>query len=91
MRRVACALQTERLKQRFPQLAELYEKFIEPKFKAAAGCRNRFIVEAAPFIYRIVCVPLAFQLLQFFYETQRHLFKDSLNQHRYECRHITKL
>ena len=74
----------EALKQRFPQLADLYEKFIEPKFEAAAGHRNGFIVEAAPFIYRVVCVPLALRLLDFFYQMHRHLFKDTQEQHHYE-------
>jgi hypothetical protein len=76
----------EALKQRFPGLAELYETFIEPKFKAAAEHRNGFIVEAAPFIYRVVCAPLALQLLQFFYEMHRELFKDPMEQHRYEAK-----
>src|SRR5215475_1253151 len=35
----------EALKQRFPELTELYETFIEPKFKATAAHRNGFIVE----------------------------------------------
>jgi len=76
----------EALKRRFSQLAELYEKFIEPKFEAAAGHRNGFIVEAAPFIFRVVCVPLALQLLEFFYEMHRHLFEDTLEDHRYEAK-----
>ena len=76
----------ELLKQRFPALAELYETFIEPKFKGAAGHRNGFIVEAAPFIFRVVCIPLALQLLEFFYEMHRELFKDSREQHRYEAK-----
>jgi len=75
----------EALKRRFPQLAQLYEKFIEPKFQAAVGHRNGFIVEACPFIYRVVCVPLALQLLDFFYQMHRHLFKDTREQHRYEA------
>jgi hypothetical protein len=74
----------ELLKQRFPQLTELYEKFIEPKFKAAAQHRNGFIVEAAPFIYRVVAARVGLQLLQFFYAMHRPLFKDSRTQHRYE-------
>jgi hypothetical protein len=73
------------LKRRLPQLAELYEKFIEPKFQAAAGHRNAFIVEAAPFVFRVVCAPLALQLLQFFYEMHRDLFKDSWERHCYEA------
>lgn len=73
------------LKERFPELAELYEKFIEPKFKAAAGHRNGFIVEAAPFVYCVVSRPLALRLLEFFYEMNRHLFKDPPEQHRYEA------
>jgi hypothetical protein len=76
----------EALKRRFPQLAELYEKFIEPQFEAAAGHRNGFIVEAAPFILRVVCAPLALQLLEFFYEMHRHLFNDTLEDHRYEAK-----
>ena len=75
----------EALKRRFPQLAELYEKFIEPKIQAAAGHRNGFIVEAAPFVYRVVCVPLALQLLDFFYDMHPDLFKDSPEQHHYEA------
>ena len=73
------------LKRRFPQLAELYERFIEPKFQAAAGHRNSFIVEAAPVVYRVVCVPLALQLLDFFYDMHPDLFKDSPEQHHYEA------
>ena len=76
----------EALKRLFPELAELYEKFIEPKFQAAAGHRNGFIVEAAPVIYRVVCVSLALQLLDFFYQMHRHLFKDTKEDHRYECK-----
>ena len=76
----------ETLKQRFPGLAELYETLIEPKFKAAAGHRNGFIVEAAPFVFRVVCTPLALQLLEFFYEMHRELFKDPPEQHRYEAK-----
>jgi hypothetical protein len=75
----------EALKRLFPELTELYEKFIEPKFQAAAGHRNGFIVEAAPVIYRVVCVPLALQLLDFFYQMHPHLFKDTLEQHHYEA------
>jgi hypothetical protein len=75
----------EALKRRFPQLAELYEKFIEPKFQAAAGRRNGFIVEAAPFVFRVVCAPLALQLLEFFHEMHSELFKDSPAQHSYEA------
>jgi hypothetical protein len=75
----------EALKQRFPQLVELYEKFIEPKFQAAAGHRNGFIVQAAPIIFRVVCAPLALQLVDFFYQMHRHLFKDSPEQHHYEA------
>jgi hypothetical protein len=75
----------EALKRRFPELAEVYEKFIEPKFKAAAGHRNGFIVEAAPFVYRVVCGSLALQFLQFFYETHRDLFKDTPEEHYYEA------
>jgi hypothetical protein len=74
------------LKERFPGLAELYETFIEPKFKAAAGHRNGFIVEAAPFIFRVVCAPLALQLLEFFYEMHRELFKDPPERHHYEAK-----
>ena len=74
----------EALKRRFPQLTQVYEKFIEPKFQAAAGHRNGFIVEAAPVIYRVVCVPLALRLLDFFYQMHRHLFKDTQEQHHYE-------
>ena len=75
----------EALKGRFPHLAELYEKFIESKFQAAAGHRNGFIVEAAPFVYRVVCVPLALKLLDFFYEMHPNLFKDTPEQHHYEA------
>jgi hypothetical protein len=75
----------EALKRLFPELAELYEKFIEPKFQAAAGHRNGFIVEAAPIVYRVVCVPLALQLLDFFYQMHRSLFKDLPEQHHYEA------
>jgi hypothetical protein len=78
----------EALKRRFPQLAELYEKFIEPKFEAAAGHRNGFIVEAAPVIYRVVCVPLGLQLLGFFYEMNRYLFKGTPEQHHYEAQQM---
>src|SRR4029077_6168028 len=49
------------------------------------GHRNNFIVEAAPVIYRVVCVPLALQLLDFFYQMHPHLFKDPLEQHHYEA------
>ena len=76
----------EALSRRFPQLAELYEKFIEPKFEAAAGHRNGFIVEAAPFVFRVVCAPLALQLLDFFYEMHRPLFEDPPEQHHYEAK-----
>jgi hypothetical protein len=75
----------EALKELFPGLTELYETFIKPKFKAAAEHRNGFIVEAAPFVYRVVCAPLALQLLQFFYEMYRPLFKDTPEQHCYEA------
>jgi hypothetical protein len=81
----------EALKKRFPELAELYETFIEPKFKAAAGHRNDFIVEATPFVFRVVCTPLAMQLLEFFYEMHRPLFKDSPEQHRYEAQKMLEL
>ena len=76
----------EALKRLFPELAELYEKFIEPKFQAAAGHRNGFIVEAAPFIFRVVSAPLALQLLEFFYEMHTGFFKDPPEQHRYEAK-----
>jgi hypothetical protein len=76
----------EALKRRFPELAELYEKFVEPKFQAAAGYRNGFIVEAAPFILRVVCGALALQLIEFFYEMHQHLFNDTLEDHRYEAK-----
>ena len=36
--------------------------------------RNGFIVEAAPFVYRVVSRPIALRLLEFFYEVNRHLF-----------------
>ncbi len=75
--------QTE-LRRRFSDLADLYEKFIEPRFRAAAGHRNGFIVEATPFLYRVVCPTLTIGLLEFFYEMHRHLFKDPPEQHRRE-------
>src|SRR5262249_4776117 len=82
----AAKRRSEALKQRFPGLAKLYAKFIEPKFRAAVGHRNGFIVEAAPFIFRVVSAPIALQLLLFFYEMHRDLFKDSPEQHRYESK-----
>jgi hypothetical protein len=75
----------EALKRSFPEVADLYEKIIESKFKAAAGHRNGFIVEAASIVYRHVGTSLALRLLQFFYETHRHLFKDGPEQHQYEA------
>lgn len=80
----------EQLRLRFPNLAALYEKHVEPKFKAAVGHRNGFIVEATPFIYCIVGSSLALKLMDFFFEMHRQLFKDSPEQHQYEAKAMLK-
>jgi hypothetical protein len=74
------------LERKFPRITELYQRIIEPRFKAAAGNRNRFIVEATPFIYNVVGMQTALALLDFFYEVNRHLFNATPERHSYECK-----
>lgn len=64
-----------------PQLMNLYRTFIEPRFQAMAGARNAFIVQAVPFLYRVVCADAILDLARCFYEANRLLFNDSVQKH----------
>lgn len=67
-----------------PRLANLYRKWIEPRFRAIAGARNNFIVESIPFLYRCVSPGAALRLSLFFYDKHRALFHDTREDHQRE-------
>ena len=72
--------------ERFESLRGLYEHFIERRFHAAQHHRNKFIVEAIPFLLRCVCPELAVELVMMFYDTHNELFHDTREQHEREVR-----
>ncbi len=70
----------------FGRLQDLYSRFIEPRFQAAAQHRNGFIVEAIPFLLRCVYPEVAVHLAMMFYDANKALFKDTRERHEYEVR-----
>jgi hypothetical protein len=64
-----------------PQLMNLYRTFVVPRFQAMAGARNGFIVQAVPFLYRVVGDHAILDLVRCFYEANRPLFNDSVQKH----------
>jgi hypothetical protein len=76
-----CNIGEEFLETNHYALRVLYKRLIEPKFTAIAGGRNGFLVEAVPYLYRVVAPALVFDLVTAFYCLNNRLFKDSLQKH----------
>lgn len=73
-----------------PSLFSLYEKLIEPKFKAMPHQRNAFLMQAVPYLYRVVGDELNMELVGLFHDANRGLFNDSKAQHMKEARAMLK-
>ena len=71
---------------KYPQLAKLYTKFIEPRFQAQAHARNHFIVQAVPCLYCVVAAQFVLELVGCFYDCNRALFNDPREQHLKEAK-----
>lgn len=76
----------ESLAAKHPGLVKLYTELIEPRYQAQREARNRFIVEAVPFLYRAVSPQFVLELVGCFYDCNRGLFKDSREQHMNEAK-----
>jgi hypothetical protein len=72
------------LQRLFPRLADLYRKWIEPRFRAIANARNNFITDSIPFLYQAVSPEAALGLSMFFYDKHRSLFHDTRADHERE-------
>lgn len=68
-----------------PALVNLYDRLIEQRFQAMPHERNKFIVEAVPFLYRVVAAPFVLELVGCFYDSNRSLFNDPREQHMHEA------
>jgi hypothetical protein len=68
----------------------LYERLVEARFPAAPGKRNLILTEMVPFLYRAVseCVVLTFSAT--YYESNRSIFNDPLDQHMNETNKMIK-
>ena len=75
----------EQLQVRSPGLLRLYATFIENRFQGMAGARNDFLVQAVPFLYRVVAPNCVLDLVMHFYDCNRALFHDSREQHQQEA------
>jgi hypothetical protein len=73
------------LAEKHPALLRLYELCIEPRFQAIPHGRNAFIVDAVPFLYRVVAAPLVLELVGTFYDCNKSLFNDSRETHMREA------
>jgi hypothetical protein len=74
------------LAENHPQLAKLYADFIEQRFQAQTHARNKFIVQAVPFLYRAVAPDNVLALVGYFYDCNRALFDDTREQHMKEAK-----
>ena len=72
--------------QKFAGLVDLYERVIESRFQAVAHERNAFIVQAVPFLYRVVAPPLVVEFVGLFYDCNCKLYNDSREQHMREAK-----
>jgi len=69
-----------------PALARFYEGNIETRFPPASAGRNKFLTESIPFLFRAVGQDQVLYIAQHWYEANRHMFKDDLNQHMSEAK-----
>ena len=74
------------LKRAHPNLVELYDTYIETRFRAIAGGRNAFLVDAVPFLYRAVAPQFIIPLVSHFYRCNQSLFNDSHEAHMQEAK-----
>jgi len=69
-----------------PNLVVIYTGLIEPRYRAQAHARNDFIVQAVPFLYRVVAQQFVLELIGCFYDCNRALFNDPREQHMKEAK-----
>tara|TARA_Y100000588_G_scaffold27780_1_gene27141 strand:- start:233 stop:841 length:609 start_codon:yes stop_codon:yes gene_type:complete len=72
-------------KRSYPLLVDIYDTHIESRFRAIAGGRNAFLVEAVAFLYRAVAPQFILPLVQHFYLCNQPLFNDPLQAHMREA------
>jgi hypothetical protein len=76
----------DEFERRFKKLLPIYEKFIQPKFRASKGSRNGFLVEVVPFLFRTVGINVGLELVLHYYMINSALFKDSFANHLKEAK-----
>ena len=81
----ACEGARKALMVKHPALAALYDRIIVPRFQAMPHERNKFIVQAVPFLYRVVTAPFVLELVGCFYDSNRSLFNDPRETHMHEA------
>jgi hypothetical protein len=62
-------------------IRRLYDRLIGPKFSGMAGSRNGFIMEAMPFLYRVVSPEIALKLALVYFLSNKAKFNASADEH----------
>lgn len=73
------------LSEESPTLKKLYDRYIEPRFRATPGGRNEFVISSAPFLCHTVGLSVALRLMMHFYLINRRHFKATPNEHQQSC------
>lgn len=73
-----------------PEIVHFYEKLVEQRYQAKPHERNKFVVDAIPFLHCAVADGIALDFAGCFYDCNRSLFHDTAEQHLKEAAAMLK-